>query len=47
VRLEVFPTKLDYRTDLLELRADLQMEVRSLVFELYGRTLSVRRTSNG
>ena len=38
VRLEVFPTKLDYRTDLLELRADLQMEVRSLVFELHGRT---------
>jgi hypothetical protein len=38
IRLEVFPTKLDYRTDLLELRADLQMEVRSLVFELYGRT---------
>jgi len=38
LRLEVFPTKLDYRTDLLELRADLQMEVRALVFELYGRT---------
>jgi len=38
LRLEVFPTKLDYRTDLLELRADLQMEVRSLVFELYGKT---------
>jgi hypothetical protein len=38
LRLEVFPTKLDYRTDLLELRADLQMEVRALVFELCGRT---------
>ena len=25
-------------SDLLELRADLQMEVRSLLFELYGRT---------
>lgn len=43
LRLEVFPTKLDYRTDLLELRADLQMEVRSLVFELYGRTFQMLR----
>jgi uncharacterized protein len=41
LRLEVFPTKLDYRTDLLELRADLQMEVRDLVFELYGRTFQL------
>ena len=41
LRLEVFPTKLDYRTDLLELRADLQLEVRSLVFELYGRTFQM------
>lgn len=41
LRLEVFPTKLDYRTDLFELRADLQMEVRSLVFELYGRTFQM------
>ena len=43
LRLEVFPTKLDYRTDLLELRADLQMEVRSLVFELYGKTFQMLR----
>lgn len=43
LRLEVFPTKLDYRTDLLELRADLQMEVRDLVFELYGRTFQLLR----
>ena len=43
LRVEVFPTKLDYRTDLLELRADLQMEVRSLVFELYGRTFQMLR----
>ncbi|MGI8604460.1 MAG: DUF2357 domain-containing protein [Verrucomicrobiales bacterium] len=43
LRLEVFPTKLDYRTDLFELRADLQMEVRSLIFELYGRTFQLLR----
>ena len=47
LRLEVFPTKLDYRTDLLELRADLQMEVRSLVFELYGRTFQMLRRGAG
>lgn len=41
LRVEVFPTKLDYRTDLFELRADLQLEVRSLVFELYGRTFQM------
>jgi hypothetical protein len=47
LRLEVFPTKLDYRTDLLELRADLQMEVRSLVFELYGRTFQTLHRKSG
>jgi hypothetical protein len=47
LRLEVFPTKLDYRTDLLELRADLQMEVRALVFELYGRTFQVLHRKPG
>ncbi|MBK8809270.1 MAG: DUF2357 domain-containing protein [Acidobacteria bacterium] len=47
LRLEVFPTKLDYRTDLVELRADLQMEVRSLVFELYGRTFQTLHRKRG
>lgn len=47
LRLEVFPTKLDYRTDLLELRADLQMEVRSLVFELYGKTFQTLHRKSG
>ena len=47
LRLEVFPTKLDYRTDLLELRADLQMEVRALVFELYGRTFQTLHRAPG
>ncbi|MBZ0159203.1 MAG: restriction endonuclease-like protein [bacterium] len=47
LRLEIFPTKLDYRTDLLELRADLQMEVRSLVFELYGRTFQTLHRKSG
>ncbi len=47
LRLEVFPTKLDYRTDLLELRADLQMEVRALVFELCGRTFQTLRRAPG
>ncbi len=44
IRLEVFPSKLDYRTDLLELRADLQMEVRALIFELHGRTFQTLRS---
>ncbi len=47
LRLEVFPTKLDYRTDLLELRADLQMEVRALVFELCGRTFQTLHRAPG
>jgi hypothetical protein len=47
LRLEVFPTKLDYRTDLLELRADLQMEVRSLVFKLYGKTFQTLHRKSG
>jgi hypothetical protein len=47
LRLEVFPTKIDYRTDLLELRADLQMEVRALVFELYGQTFQRLHRKSG
>ena len=47
LRLEVFPTKLDYRTDLLELRADLQMEVRSLVFQLHGNTFQTLHRKTG
>lgn len=38
LRVEVFPSKLDYRTDYRSLQADIQTEVRSLVFAALGRT---------
>jgi hypothetical protein len=38
LHVEVFPTKIDYKSDFYQLRADLQSEVRALVFALQGRT---------
>jgi len=49
LRLEVFPTKIDYREDFNVLRAELHNEARALVFALQGRThqeWSRRRTGN-
>ena len=47
LRVEVFPTKLDYRQDLAALRADLQMEVRALVHALHGKTFQNLRPTHG
>ncbi len=42
LRIEVFPSKLDYKTDYLELRASLETEVRMLTATLSGRTFQQR-----
>ena len=42
LRIEVFPSKLDYKTDYLELRASLEAEVRMLTATLSGRTFQQR-----
>jgi hypothetical protein len=47
LRVEVFPTKLDYRLDLAALRADLQMEVRALVYSLHGKTFQTLHRRRG
>jgi predicted component of viral defense system (DUF524 family) len=45
LRVEVFPAKLDYRTDYLALRADIQKQVRALIFAARGRTFQLGQTS--
>ncbi len=47
LRVEVFPSKLDYRLDLAALRADLQMEVRALVYSLHGKTFQTLHRRRG
>lgn len=47
LRVEVFPTKLDYRLDLAALRADLQIEVRALVYSLHGKTFQTLHRRRG
>ena len=47
LRVEVFPSKLDYRFDLAALRADLQMEVRALVYSLHGKTFQTLHRRRG
>jgi len=51
LELEVFPTKLDYQTDFLEILGDLQVHARSLALEylratyLHGRQIAARKPS--
>jgi hypothetical protein len=47
VRLEVFPSKLDYHADFLQLRADLQLEVHALVHALGGKTFRTWKRKRG
>jgi hypothetical protein len=47
LRLEVFPSKIDYRTDLAALRADLQQQIRALSFALTSKTYQEARVKRG
>jgi hypothetical protein len=47
LRVEIFSSKLDYRIDLAALRADLQMEVRALVYSLHGKTFQTLHRRRG